>query len=118
MYLKESIQSVKNSKHFIQTRVKEFILPPFRDGLVLGKNSPIGSKAMRQALELLVASPFEHIAIEDEIIQDILIRKSLLRRISHDKLIDFVLKNIKPFMGEEEILYLELDVEVQFESEL
>jgi hypothetical protein len=38
--------TMKNSKHFIQTRIKEFVLPPFRDGLILGKNAPIGSKAM------------------------------------------------------------------------
>ncbi|MFZ2724665.1 MAG: hypothetical protein WAX77_00250 [Methylococcaceae bacterium] len=109
---------MRNSKHFIQTRIKEFVLPPFRDGLVLGKNAPIGSKAMRQALELLVATPFEHIEIDDEIIQDIIIRKNLLRRISKEKLLEFVLRNIKPLMSEEEILYLELDVEVNFESEL
>jgi hypothetical protein len=109
---------VKNSKHFIQTRIKEFVLPAFRDGLILGKNAPIGSKAMRQALELLVATPFEHIEIEDDIIQDIIIRKNLLKRISTDKLLVFVLKTVKPLMSEEEILYLELDVEVNFESEL
>jgi hypothetical protein len=109
---------VKNSKHFIQTRIKEFILPPFRDGLILGKNAPIGCKAMRQALELLVATPFEHIEVEDDIIQDIIVRRNLLKRISEDKLLAFVLKNIKPLMSEEEILYLELDIEVNFESEL
>lgn len=110
---------MKGSKHFIQTRIKEFILPPFRDGLVLGKSSPIGSKAMRQALELLVAAPFDHIELaDDDIIQDIIIRKSLLRRISKEKLMDFVLSRIKPFMGEEEILYFELDIEIQFDSEL
>lgn len=109
---------MRNCKHFIQTRIKEFVLPPFRDGLVLGKKSPIGSKAMRQALELLVATPFEHIEINDDVIQDILIRKSLLKRISQDKVVEFVLHSIKPFMREDEILYLELDVEVQFEAEL
>jgi hypothetical protein len=111
--------TVKNSKHFIQTRIKEFVLPPFRDGLILGKNAPIGSKAMCLALELLVATPFEHIEIsDDEIIQDIIVRRNLLKRISKDKLLVFVLKNIKPLMGDEEILYLELDIEVNLEYEL
>jgi hypothetical protein len=109
---------VKNNKHFIQTRVKEFVLPPFRDGLVLGRNAPIGSRAMCLALELLVSTPFEHIEIDDDIIQDIIIRKNLLRRISKEKLLAFVLNNIKPLMSEEEILYLELNVEVNFENEL
>jgi hypothetical protein len=110
---------MKNSKHFIQTRIKEFVLPPFRDGLILGKNAPIGSKAMCLALELLVATPFEHIEIEgDEVIQDIIVRRNLLKRISKEKLLAFVVKNIKPLMSEEEILYLELDVEVNLESEL
>lgn len=109
---------MKNDKHFIKTRIKEFVLPPFRDGLILGKNAPIGCKAMRQALELLVSTPFDHIEIDDDIIQDIIIRRTLLKRISKDKIVNFVLDNIKPLMGEDEILYLELDVEVHFESEL
>jgi hypothetical protein len=71
------------------------------------------------ALELLVATPFEHIEIEgDEVIQDIIVRRNLLKRISKEKLLAFVVKNIKPLMSEEEILYLELDVEVNLESEL
>lgn len=109
---------MNNNKNYIKTRIKEFVLPPFRDGLILGKNSLIGCKAMRQALELLVATPFEHIEIDDDIVQDILIRKTLLRRISKDKLVNFVLREIKPLMGDDEILYLDLEIEVQFESEI
>lgn len=109
----------RESKHIIHTRVKEFVLPPFRDGLVLGRNAPIGSKAMRQALELLVATPFEPIEFDnDPVIQEILVRKTLLSRIPKEKLIDFVLKFIKPGMAADEILYLELDVQIQFEAEL
>lgn len=99
-------------KQSVKARVGEFSIPPIRDGLVLGTNSPIGSVAMKRALELLVSSPFAHIEIQDDTISDILVRRAILRRISQEKLVDFVLRRVKPLMGPEEILHLELSAEV------
>lgn len=104
------------SKYVIQAKIKEFTLPPVFDGLVLGKNAPIGSIAFSRALELLVVTPFEHIPIEDDIIGDILVRQNILRRIPRSKLKDFVLQHVKPMMGANEVMHLEIDVEVFFEE--
>jgi hypothetical protein len=105
-------------KHLVKAHIKEFAIPPVRDGLVLGIESPIGSVAMRRALELLVATPFEHIEMDDDVIKDILVRQVILKRFPKDKLVDFVLRRIKPFMGIDEILYLELHSEIVIEDEL
>jgi hypothetical protein len=68
---------------------------------------------MRRALELLVKSPFEHIELaDDDIISDILVRKALLRRVPKGDLIDFVLTHIKPLLGAEEVLQVDVDVNV------
>jgi hypothetical protein len=108
-------QPVDTSKHLLRVRVQEFGIPPIRDGLVLGRQSPIGCAAIRKALNLLSASPFAHIELEDEVISDIVIRQTLLRRVPRESLIAFVLERIKPLMGPEEILHLELQVEVLLE---
>lgn len=105
-------------KYVVKAQVREFAIPPVRDGLVLGLESPIGCVAMRRALELLIATPFEHIEIDDDVIRDILVRQALLRRIPKNKLVEFVLRRIKPLMGIDEILYLDLNAEIHIEDEL
>lgn len=111
-----SDQALSTSKHSLKARMNEFQIPPIRDGLVLGKDSAIGSVAMRRALDLLVSSPFEHIEVEDEVVSDILVRQGILRRVPRHKLVDFVLRRIKPLMGPEEIIHLELNAEVMIEE--
>ncbi|NDU87004.1 MAG: hypothetical protein G3I09_02290 [Ferrovum sp.] len=109
--------SVPQRKSFLNTRISEYVVPPIKDMLVLGKDAPIGCIAMRRALELLVKMPFEHIEIKgDDVISDILIRQSLLRRLSREGLMQHVLTHIKPLMGAEEVLHAELDVQVQLDG--
>lgn len=105
-------------QHSLKARVKEFAIPPIHDGLVLGKHSPIGCAAIRKAIDLLVDTPFEHIELDDEVISDVLVRNKILRRIPQDKLVAFVLKRIKPLMGSDEILHLDLDAEITLEDEV
>ena len=110
-------QPVVRSKHILKARVQEFNIPPIRDGLVLGRDSPIGCAAIRKALSLFGGPPFEHIEVQDEIISDIVVRHAILRRIPKETLIAFVLNRVKPLMGIEEILQLDLEAEVLLEEE-
>lgn len=96
----------------ITARLGEYTIPPLKDMLVLGKESPIGCIAMRRAIELLVKAPFEHIELEDDVISDILVRQQLLRRVTQDELIDFVMNHVKPMMGPDEVMHAELDVNI------
>lgn len=107
----------RNFKQLLRVRVKEFRIPPICGGVVLGREAPIGCAAFRKALELLVVSPFEHIELDDEVISDILVRRAFLRRVPRNYLIQFVLQRIKPLMGAEEIMQLDLDAEIQIEDE-
>jgi len=108
---------VFSSKHVLKARVQEFNIPPIRDALVLGRDSPIGCEAIRKAINLLGASPFDHIELQDEIISNIVVRRAILLRIPQEMLIAFVLNRVKPLMGREEILQLDLESEVLLEEE-
>lgn len=101
-----------NKKVHISARIGEYAIPPLKDMLVMGRQAPIGCIAMRRAIELLIKTPFEHIEIEDEVISDILVRQHLLRRVSRDGLIEFVIAHVKPMMGIDEVLHAEIDVNV------
>ncbi len=101
-----------NKKIQLSARVGEYAIPPLKDMLVLGNQSPIGCIAMRRAIELLVKTPFEHIELQDDVISDILVRQHILRRVSREGLIEFVIGQLKPMMGPDEVLHAELDVSV------
>lgn len=100
------------NKIHISARISEYAIPPLRDMLVLGKNAPIGCVAMRRALELLIKTPYEHIEIDDDVISDILVRQHILRRMSREALVSFVLHQVKPLLGPEEVLQVEVDLKV------
>lgn len=104
--------STSENKAYISAHISEYSIPPLKDMLVLGKDAPIGCIAMRRSLELLIRTPFEHIEVEDDVISDILVRQPLLRRVSKQALIGFVMTQIKPMMGSEEVLQVELDIKV------
>lgn len=106
-----------NRRHILRARLTEFVLPPIDDGLVLGQQSPIGHVAVGRALSLLTSTPFEHVPVEDEIIGDILVRRAILRKISPEQLKKFVLEQIKPLMGADEIIHLDLEVEIGLEMD-
>lgn len=106
----------KMRQHRLRVRVKEFLLPPIDDGLVLGMRSPIGHVAVGKALSLLSSTSFEHLTVHDDVISDILIRSAILRKISKETIISFVLREIKPLMGADEILHLDLEVDVLIED--
>ena len=110
-------EPVASFKYILKVRAEEFKIPPIHDGLVLGKDSPIGCTAIRKALELLGDARFTHIEVEDDVISDIIVRQGILRRVPNELLIAFVLRRIKPLMGPEEILHLDLEVEVLLEEQ-
>jgi hypothetical protein len=107
----------KTRRHgiIIRSQLSEFVLPPIADGLVLGLQSPIGHVAVGKALSLLSTTPFDHLHVEDDVIGDIIVRKAILRKISADELRTYVLEEVKPIMGPEEIIHLKLQVDVIIE---
>lgn len=106
----------RKRRSVIRAQLTEFILPPIDDGLVLGKHSPIGHVAVGKALSLLSTTAFDHIPIEDDVIGDILVRSAITRKVSREQLIAFVLNEVKPLMGPEEIIHLDIKIDILLES--
>ena len=107
-----------NPKFFLQARIKEFAIPPITDGLVIGREALIGPVALQKALNLLVPDHFEHIVIDDEIVADVLIKAILLRRLTKDRLVKFLIEQIKPFMSTKDIIQIQLDLEISLAGEI
>ncbi len=96
----------------ISARVSEFTVPPVRDALVFGARAPVGCVAMLGALQLLGPETYDRIEVDDELVKDIVVRATLLKRAGREKLIVWILDEVKPLMTAEDILHLHLEVEV------
>jgi len=105
--------------HSLKAKLRLFSMPPISDALVLGRKSPIGCVAIRRAVALLVADPFVHMEIpDDDIVSDILVRESILRRLPEALLRKFILSEVRPLMSDTEIVHLEIEAEVSLEKNL
>jgi len=116
-----SVPRAMNEKYQHKVRIaaqlREFRIPPLRDGLILGRDAVVGCTAIRKALDLLTTFHFTHIEPNDDVVGDIIVRESHLKRIPRDELIQFVLREIKPHMNRDEILEIELDVTLTIADE-
>lgn len=106
------------SSIFVKLRAREFMVPPIRDCLVIGKKAPIGFVALKKALSLLHGAPFERLQHQTDAISDILVRASILRKIPREKLIRLVVERVEPLMADDELVHLDIEVEVVLEEQL
>lgn len=102
----------------VRLRAWKFNGPPIRDCLVIGRKSPIRCIAIKKALKLLRGNSFDDLHPDDDLVSDILVRTDLQRIMPKEKLIDLILRRVKPLMGESEIMHLEIDVEVVLEDQM
>lgn len=99
-------------KFELRINITEFVNPIVQDALVIGKHSSIDALTFRRALGLLLRVTFEQLAIEDDVIGDVLVRTSLLHRIPRDVLIRQVLRLVKPRMEPTEVMHLTIETEI------
>ena len=110
------MQLSKGASYSLSVRVNEFAVPPVSDGLVIGKDAPIGFSALSKALNLLAGNHMEAIELQDDVIAHVIIRQGILRRVPKEKLIAFILERIKPLMSTQELLHMEIKAEVVLEE--
>jgi hypothetical protein len=112
------LESSRTPKFFLQARIKEFAIPPITDGLIIGREASIGAVALQKALNLLVPDHFEHVTVDDELVADVLIKSILFRRLTKERLVKFIIEQIKPFMNSQDIIHVQLDMEISLTGEL
>ena len=111
-------QQDPSTEQYVRVRLKALDIPPIKDGILIGKAAPIGPESMMRMLKLVGNDRFIHLTIKDDIIADIIIRESVLKKLKEEKLKEFILNRIKPMMSDSELLMLNMDIEVVVEDTL
>jgi hypothetical protein len=103
----------------IEVRIGRFALPPVESALVVGRAAPIGSVAMQKALDEMLPGAFERLEVSgDDAVEAIIVRRAHLKRIPEDRLVSFLLDNVRGLIDPAEMLRVSLDVEVATTAEL
>ena len=113
-----SVQTDPDYTINVQLQIREVSIPLLEDALVLGKNSPIGCEAARRALPLLHVSKFEHLELDDDVVGDILVRSGILKKVPQDKLVQLVLRRVKPLMEPDECVHLKIASQILTEDRI
>src|SRR3954451_12698563 len=100
----------------MRVRLKALEIPPIKDGLVIGRDAAIGGEAMLRTLKLMTNEKFERIIVRDDVIQDIIVRSAVLRKVGQQQLVSFIKERVQPLMGENELLMLDIEVELVIEG--
>jgi hypothetical protein len=105
------------AEQLIRVRVKALEIPPIKDGIVIGCDAAIGGEAMVRTLRLMTNEKFERFTLpRDDIIQDVILRSAVVRKLGKDRVLKFVMERIKPVMTETELLMLDIDIELVIED--
>lgn len=105
------------AEQFIRVRVKALEIPPIKDGIVIGRDAAIGGEAMVRTLRLMTNEKFERFVVpKDDVVQDVILRTSVVRKLGKDRVLKFVMDRIRPVMTETELLMLDIDVELVIED--
>jgi len=102
----------------IRVRLRALEIPPIKDGIVIGRDAAMGGDAMLRTLKLMTNEKFERIAVKDDVLQDVIVRTSVLRKLGQARLLEFVMERVKPLMAENELLMLDIEVELVIEDSL
>ena len=104
------------NEKLIRVRVRSLEIPPIKDGLVIGQDAAIGGEAMSRTLRLMTNEKFDRILLKDDVIQEVVVRSAVLKKVGRERLLTFVMKHIKPVMVETELLMLDIEIELVIED--
>lgn len=98
--------------------ISRFNLPPVSDALVIGKRTPIGPKALMNAINEMAPNMYKLINVDHPYIEAVVIKKSSLRKVDEEKLIPRIIKNVEKFMDETDSLHVSIDIKIYVKEEI
>ena len=102
----------RSEKAAINMEFSTFDIPPSGDILVLGKHSAMGPEASKRMIESVAPNTFELINLEDDVIEALLVRKTLFLRVDREKLINTIIEESNLIMSDECMIRIKCKVTI------
>ncbi len=94
----------------INIRLSDFEIPPMQDILLIGKKAPIGPEAVRRMVDAMSPEQYEIINLEHNFFEALVIKKSLLKQISKEKLLPIILEEGELIGSEELVIKAQINI--------
>lgn len=102
-------------KYRISLGFEEISIPPFKDILIVARDSAHGKLGLSKTMELLNPDAFETFYPEDnELVEVIFVNKKILKKIDWDNVYTILHSNVFPYLSKGEILKVDFKVAVDF----
>jgi len=97
-------------KALFSMKLSEFEIPPIQDVLLIGRRAPIGPEAVKRMIDLMCPGQYEIHLIEEGPLEAVVIRKSLSKMVSNEKLLEIVLNEANKVASETTLLKAQVDI--------
>jgi hypothetical protein len=112
----QQIKHTEGMNYSISLAFEPAYLPPFRDILVIGKRCSLGANGVSRSLELLVPNGFIMHDIDNPNVSALIINRTILKRISAEKIMEILESRVFPYMSDEEIIKVDFDIMIRYDS--
>ena len=102
----------------LEMRFSRFALPPVRDAMVIGHKARIGPHAIEKAFQDLTPGMFKLFRVDHPVIEAMLIRKSILRKIDEQSILKYIIEHVEQIMDDTDSLRIEINLELVIKGEL
>ncbi|MGB2762500.1 MAG: hypothetical protein WBC21_03090 [Minisyncoccales bacterium] len=112
----ENIKKQSKAKKIIEldSTLSSFEVPPLQDVLIIGREAPIGTKAMEQAVEFMSQGNYTVISFQDDdILEAMIVKNCILRMVPEKLLVDFIKEEIRPGMCSKDMLKFRLEIVIK-----
>lgn len=100
-------------------RMREFDLPPIRDGVVIARRAPIGPVALFDAVDRMLPGLYELVPVDGHaLIEAVIVRKSRMQLVDRARLVEIFKRHAEPLMSDTSIVQVEVEGELSVRVEL
>lgn len=107
--MKSNISDSGRRAH-ISIKLSEFEIPPIQDVLLVGRRAPIGPEAVRRMLDVLSPDQYEILPVEEGTFEAVVVRKSLSRLVTREKLLNVILDEGCKIASETAVLKAQVNI--------
>jgi len=116
--LKSGNSNDTGRKAQISIILSEFEIPPIQDVLLIGKKAPVGPEAVQRMIDVLSPEQYEIIKVNEGPFEAVVIRNSLSRLITRDKLLNIILDEGCKIASETAVLKAQVNIVLNINVEV
>ncbi|WP_338091191.1 hypothetical protein [Pelotomaculum isophthalicicum] len=98
--------------------LSEFEIPPIQDVLLIGKKAPVGPEAVQRMIDVLSPEQYEVLQVNEGPFEAVVIRNSLSRLITREKLLSIILNEGCKVASETAVLKAQVDIVLNINVEV